>query len=45
MTICGKVGPRTQAVSEWLQRINKYLDGNVVELSFDRISVEDIKGD
>ena len=43
MTICGKVGPQTAEVSEWLRRINKYLDGNKFELCFDRICVEDIK--
>ena len=45
MTICGKVGPQTAEVSEWLQRINRYLDGNRFEICFDRIKVEDIKGD
>jgi 2'-5' RNA ligase len=43
MTICGKVGPQTAEVSEWLQRINKYLDGNRFELCFDKVKVEDIK--
>ena len=43
MTICGKVGPQTAEVSEWLQRINKYLDGNKFELCFDKVKVEDIK--
>jgi 2'-5' RNA ligase len=45
MTICGKVGPQTAEVSEWLQRINKYLDGNKFELCFDKVKVEDIKRD
>jgi hypothetical protein len=43
MSICSKVGPQTQAVSEWLQRINKFLDGNSVTIRFDRINIEDIK--
>jgi hypothetical protein len=43
MTICGKVGPLTPAVSDWLKRINKYLECNKFELCFDRVCVEDIK--
>ena len=45
MTICGKVGPQTAEVSEWLRRINRFLDSQVVTLAFDRICFEDIKGD
>ena len=43
MSICSKVGPRTQAVDEWLERIGRHLSGNVVTLRFDRIKIEDIK--
>ena len=43
MSICSKVGPETQAVREWLQRINKFLDGNIVTLRFNKIKIEDIK--
>ena len=38
-----RLGPQTAEVSEWLQRINKYLDGNKFELCFDKVKVEDIK--
>lgn len=45
MTICSKVGPRTAAVEEWLERINRSLEGCNHEIYFDCIKVEDIKRD
>jgi 2'-5' RNA ligase len=41
MTICGKVGPMTPAVTEWMERINKMLASEKIELTFDRMVIED----
>ena len=45
MTICGKVGPKTAEVDQWIERINKLLRETSVEICFDRINIEDIKKD
>jgi ABC-type Fe3+-hydroxamate transport system substrate-binding protein len=43
MTICGKVGPKTAEVEQWIERINSFLKTANVSICFDRISFEDIK--
>ena len=43
MTICGKVGPKTAEVDQWIERISKLLRETSVEICFDRINIEDIK--
>lgn len=43
MTICGKVGPKTAEVDQWIERINKLLRETSVEICFDRINIEDFK--
>ena len=45
MTIHGKVGPKTAEVEAWIDRINAFLKSTSVEICFDRINFEDIKGD
>ena len=45
MTICGKVGPKTAEVEQWIERINSFLKTAGVSICFDRISFEDIKED
>lgn len=45
MTICGKVGPLTPAVTEWMDRANKALASEKIEVTFDRMVIEDSRKD
>ena len=44
MTICGKVGPRTRAVDDWIERFATWLRGQRLTIRFDRLKLEPIKG-
>jgi hypothetical protein len=43
MTICGKVGPMTPEVTAWLEHINKVLATEKIELTFDKMVIEDAR--